>query len=361
MKFPGMPPLLRIVQDAAAVTKEWKDWYTVLVRWLRQVIPPGGTTGQALVKSNGNDYETEWVTITGGGGTVTLVSGTLPISVSNGSTAPVISISQAGSGSSGYLSQTDWNTFNSKGSGTITSVALTMPSGFAVGGSPVTTSGTLAVTADTVAAHYVAIGPTSGSPAAWTFRALVASDLPTMVASGASHAPGIVPDPPASSGTAKYLREDATWAVPPDTTGIGGTTGSTDNRLLRADGAGGATVQASAVTVDDDGEIYGYAVKLNQQTGTTYTLAASDTGKIVECSNASAITVTLPNSLPVGFGCTLMQTGAGQVTFSAASGAAFTAYNGKTKCAGQYAAVTIWVHSNSGGSAAAYRIAGTMA
>lgn len=36
-----------------------------------------------------------------------------------------------------------------------------------------------------------------------------------MGASGANHAPGVVPDPGASSGTTKFLREDATWDVPP--------------------------------------------------------------------------------------------------------------------------------------------------
>jgi hypothetical protein len=36
---------------------------------------------------------------------------------------------------------------------------------------------------------------------------------------------------------------------------IRGTTGSTDNRLLRADGTGGFTVQSSAVTIDDTGNI----------------------------------------------------------------------------------------------------------
>lgn len=38
---------------------------------------------------------------------------------------------------------------------------------------------------------------------------------------------------------------------------IGGSTGSTDNRLLRADGTGGATVQSSAVSMDDSGNISG--------------------------------------------------------------------------------------------------------
>lgn len=36
--------------------------------------------------------------------------------------------------------------------------------------------------------------------------------------------------------------------------GIGGSTGASDNRILRADGAGGATVQASAVSIGDNGD-----------------------------------------------------------------------------------------------------------
>lgn len=37
--------------------------------------------------------------------------------------------------------------------------------------------------------------------------------------------------------------------------GIGGSTGATDNAILRADGAGGATAQTSAVQVDDSGHV----------------------------------------------------------------------------------------------------------
>lgn len=37
--------------------------------------------------------------------------------------------------------------------------------------------------------------------------------------------------------------------------GIGGSTGATDNAILRADGTGGATVQSSAVTIDDSGNL----------------------------------------------------------------------------------------------------------
>ena len=47
-------------------------------------------------------------------GTVTSVSGTAPISVATGTSTPAISISQATTSTNGYLSSTDWNTFNGK-------------------------------------------------------------------------------------------------------------------------------------------------------------------------------------------------------------------------------------------------------
>lgn len=65
------------------------------------------------------------------------------------------------------------------GTGTVTSVAMTVPNVLSVAGSPVTTSGTLAVTLATQSANLVFAGPTSGGAVAPTFRALVAADIPT--------------------------------------------------------------------------------------------------------------------------------------------------------------------------------------
>jgi hypothetical protein len=56
----------------------------------------------------------------------------------------------------------------------------------------------------------------SAAPVALT-AAQVTANLSTFVASGASHAKGLVPDPGAVAGTAKFLREDATWATPAGT------------------------------------------------------------------------------------------------------------------------------------------------
>jgi len=74
-------------------------------------------------------------------GTVTSVTGTSPIA-STGGTTPAISIPKATNAVDGYLSATDWTTFNSKGNGTVTSVAATAGTGISVSGSPITSSGT---------------------------------------------------------------------------------------------------------------------------------------------------------------------------------------------------------------------------
>jgi hypothetical protein len=94
----------------------------------------------------------------GTSGGVTSVSATTPLA-STGGTAPDISILQADSMTDGFLSSTDWNTFNGKGSGTIT--ALT---------GDVTASGTGSVAA-TIANGAVDIPMLSatGTPSATTF------------------------------------------------------------------------------------------------------------------------------------------------------------------------------------------------
>jgi hypothetical protein len=70
-------------------------------------------------------------------------------------------------------------------SGTVTSVAFADSSTtpiYAVSGSPVTSTGTLTITLDTQAANSVFAGPATGPAAQPTFRALVASDIPSLSA-----------------------------------------------------------------------------------------------------------------------------------------------------------------------------------
>lgn len=48
---------------------------------------------------------------------------------------------------------------------------------------------------------------------------------------------------------------------------------------------------------------------------TSFSLASTDNNKVFLITSASAITVTVPNTLPVGFSCQLIQGGAGAITF----------------------------------------------
>lgn len=65
------------------------------------------------------------------------------------------------------------------GSGTVTSVALTAPSYLTVSGSPITTSGTLALTGTSETANFFLAAP-NGSSGAMTPRAIVSADIPTL-------------------------------------------------------------------------------------------------------------------------------------------------------------------------------------
>jgi hypothetical protein len=114
----------------------------------------------------------------------------------------------------------------------------------------------------------------------------------------------------------------------------------------------------TGINVGSTDAIDGYKGSINTQTGSTYTLLTSDTGKIIEYSNASSIVVTLPNNLAQGWEALQSQMGAGQVTFSAASGATLLNYSSQTKTAGQYAQCLLYVRANSGGSAAVYVLSG---
>jgi hypothetical protein len=82
---------------------------------------------------------------------------------------------------------------------------------------------------------------------------------------------------------------------------------------------------------------------LNAQTGTTYTLALTDSAKFVTLNNSSAITLTVPTNasvaFPVGTQVNIVQLGAGQVTVS--TSATLRGYGSRYKLIGQYAAATL--------------------
>lgn len=96
-------------------------------------------------------------------GTVTSVSATVPspaspalsVTVTNPTTTPAIAITANGNTSQYIRGDGSLATLPTGGSGTVTSVGLTMPAAFSVANSPVTTSGTLSVTGAGTSAQYI--------------------------------------------------------------------------------------------------------------------------------------------------------------------------------------------------------------
>jgi hypothetical protein len=83
---------------------------------------------------------------------------------------------------------------------------------------------------------------------------------------------------------------------------------------------------------------------LNAETGTTYTLALSDSGKFVTQTNAAAIATTIPpNStvaFPIGTQVNLMQLGAGAITITAGAGVTLRSADSLVITNGQYSVAT---------------------
>jgi len=86
-------------------------------------------------------------------------------------------------------------------------------------------------------------------------------------------------------------------------------------------------------------------LSFNAQTGTTYTLVAADSGKLVTMNNAGAITLTIPPSVfAAGEQINIAQIGAGQVTFAQGAGVTITSLGATAsapKIAKQYGAATV--------------------
>lgn len=85
--------------------------------------------------------------------------------------------------SSTYISssETQWYTVSSfpsssSGTGTVTSVNMTVPNILTISGNPITTSGTLSLSLAAQSANTIFAGPSSGAVATPTFRTLVADD-----------------------------------------------------------------------------------------------------------------------------------------------------------------------------------------
>jgi hypothetical protein len=169
-----------------------------------------GATGYVLT-STGTGTAPTWQAASSGSGTVTTASvvsaNGFAGTVANPTTTPAITLSTTVTGllkgnGTGVVAATP---------GTDYLVTVPNPSASTLGG----IESYVAVSHQWINAISTSGVPSSTQPAFSDISGSAAvAQLPVMVASGASHAAGIAPDPGASSGATRYLREDATWAAP---------------------------------------------------------------------------------------------------------------------------------------------------
>ena len=186
-----------------------------------------------------------------------------------------------------------WTTITGGGGGTVTSVALSLPSIFTVSGSPVTSSGTLTGTLATQVKNSIFAGPSTGVDATPTFRSLVDDDIPNVLTvSKISNltSNGFVKtsagDGTLSVDTNTYLTANQTITLSGDVTGSGSTlitTAIAAGVIVDADINASAAISisklaASAITIAGTSTSLGGSISRDTITGLSTTGVVKRTG-----------------------------------------------------------------------------------
>ena len=166
-------------------------------------------------------------------------------------------------GTSDKAAITYTNVSGSAGGGTVTSVAATVPSFLSISGSPITSTGTLAIGLNTQSANTVFAGPTTGAAAAPSFRSIVLADLPALSANTVLGALTATTPSGLSLPSCSSASSALTWTTG---TGFGCNTISSGSGTVTSGTAGQAAVYASTGTTVSGVTIGGDAT-LNTGTG----------------------------------------------------------------------------------------------
>lgn len=209
----------------------------------------------------------------------------------------------------------------SSASGTVTSVALSLPNVFTVSGSPVTTSGTLSAALATQNANKLFAGPATGSDAAPTFRALVAADIPDISSTYLTTSSASSTYLPLSGGTiSSNLTISGNLTVNGTTTTVNSTTVAVADKNLElakvssptdatADGAGITVVGATNHTWNwlDATDAWTSSEHIDLASGKAFyingtsVLSSSTLGSGVTSSSLTSVGTLTSGSLGAGF------------------------------------------------------------
>jgi hypothetical protein len=236
-------------------------------------------------------------------GTVTSVSSSQAfITIATPTTTPSISIGNASASATGVLTATDWTTFNSKGSGTVTSVALTETgSALTITGSPVTGSGTFNIAGAGTSSQVILGDLSLGTLTSGTVTGTGAANQVSYwtAASVQAGSTGLTYDPSTGNLTVGGYVETGTKVTTPSGTNLelvpgGASSGS----IVIADGANGqisitpngsGTIKLDGVNLDNSAIATGYVLKATSTTSAGWAAESSGGSSLNQAQNPNKL------------------------------------------------------------------------
>ena len=116
--------------------------------------------------------------------------------------------------------------------------------------------------------------------------------------------------------------------------------GASNNYVFVAGGANTIAVNSSVITVS--GSVQSTNNLINSQTA-NYTVSNTDSGSLILGTNATSMTITIPNTVPVGFRTIITRMGVGNVVIGNAAGITLGSRTGAYTVLSQYGTASVFM------------------